>query len=237
MVGGMTDLTDRRNLEAQLRQSQKMEAIGQLAGGVAHDFNNILTVINGYSDLLLRQTSESDRAHKALTGIMDAGRRAEGLTRQLLAFSRRQVLAPRILQINGIISDTTKMMGRLIGENIELELRLSSDLRLVKVDPGQFEQILVNLAVNARDAMPNGGKLLIETANVQLDEHYCIRSGARTGNYISVSMSDTGVGIPDDIKQHVFEPFSLQKRSAKEQALACNSFRDRQTIGRPRHAL
>ncbi|MBX3266765.1 MAG: PAS domain S-box protein [Acidobacteria bacterium] len=216
MVGGMTDLTDRRNLEAQLRQSQKMEAIGQLAGGVAHDFNNILTVINGYSDLLLRQTSESDRAHKALTGIMDAGRRAEGLTRQLLAFSRRQVLAPRILQINGIISDTTKMMGRLIGENIELELRLSSDLRLVKVDPGQFEQILVNLAVNARDAMPNGGKLLIETANVQLDEHYCNPiPGLEPGNYISVSMSDTGVGIPDDIKQHVFEPFFTTKEVGK----------------------
>lgn len=216
MVGGMTDLTDRRNLEAQLRQSQKMEAIGQLAGGVAHDFNNILTVINGYSDLLLRQTSESDRAHKALTGIMDAGKRAEGLTRQLLAFSRRQVLAPRILQINGIISDTTKMMGRLIGENIELELRLSSDLRLVKVDPGQFEQILVNLAVNARDAMPNGGKLLIETANVQLDRHYCNAiSGLESGNYISVSMSDTGVGIPDEIKQHIFEPFFTTKEVGK----------------------
>lgn len=216
MVGGMTDLTDRRNLEAQLRQSQKMEAIGQLAGGVAHDFNNILTVINGYSDLLLRQTSETDRAHKALTGILDAGKRAEGLTRQLLAFSRRQVLAPRIVQINGIISDTAKMMGRLIGENIELELRLARDLHMVRVDPGQFEQILVNLAVNARDAMPNGGKLLIETANVSLHNTYCEAvPGLEPGNYVSLSISDTGIGIPEEIKQHVFEPFFTTKEVGK----------------------
>ena len=216
MVGGLTDLTERRHLEAQLLQSQKMEAIGQLAGGVAHDFNNMLTVINGYSDLLLRKVPESDNMHKALTGIYDAGKRAEALTRQLLAFSRRQVLAPRIVVINTIIPDLGKMIGRLIGENIELKLQLSADLKHVEVDPGQFEQILINLAVNSRDAMPNGGKLLIETANVSLNRHYCEGiSGLEPGNYVAISVSDTGVGIPAEVKQHIFEPFFTTKEIGK----------------------
>ncbi len=216
MIGGMTDLTESKNLEEQLLQSQKMEAIGQLAGGVAHDFNNLLTVINGYSEMLLRRDFGDEKAKTALSGIHDAGKRAEALTRQLLAFSRRQPLNPTVVNLNDLLGSLWKMIDRLIGDHIELDPRLPDGISNVKVDPGQYEQVLINLAVNARDAMPNGGHLLIETRNTTLDEKYCEKHPEiAPGSYVLTSVSDTGVGISEDIKKRIFEPFFTTKLVGK----------------------
>lgn len=206
------DVTERKTLEAQLRQAQKMEAIGQLAGGVAHDFNNLLTAITGYSDLAIRKLQPQDPLCHNLEEIKKAGMRAAGLTRQLLAFSRKQVLQPKVLDLNSIVTDLEKMLRRLIGENIELRTALEIDLGNVKADPGQVEQVIMNLAINARDAMPHGGRLTIETQNIELDEDYVKQHVAvEAGAYIILAVSDTGIGMNAETQKHIFEPFFTTK--------------------------
>jgi PAS domain S-box-containing protein len=195
----------------QLRQSQKMEAIGRLAGGVAHDFNNLLTAINGYCDLSLRKLRRDDPLFRNIEEIRRAGDRATGLTRQLLAFSRKQVMQPKILDLNSIVTDLNKMLHRLIGEDIELQTKLRSDLWQLKADPGQIEQVIVNLAVNARDAMPLGGKLIIETANVDIHDTLAMKFGIAAGQYVTVSVADTGIGMDEKTCDRVFEPFFTTK--------------------------
>jgi two-component system cell cycle sensor histidine kinase/response regulator CckA len=208
----LEDISERRMLEAQLRQSQKMEAIGQLAGGVAHDFNNILNVILGYTELLERQTTLPDSQREKIEEIHKAGSRAAALTRQLLAFSRKHVLQPRVLDLNLVIDDLGKMLRRLIGEDIQFVTSFRTGLGCVKADPGQIQQVIVNLAVNARDAMPKGGRLVIETTNVILDEEYArLHAGARAGPHVSLSVSDTGHGMDAQTLAHLFEPFFTTK--------------------------
>ena len=204
------DISERKELEEQLRQAQRLEAIGRLAGGVAHDFNNLLTVISGYTETLLEGR---DRASEPeLDQIAAAAERAAILTRQLLAFSRRQVLLPRVVQLNDIVAGLTPMLSRLIGEDVELVAKLESSLDPVLADPNQLEQVLVNLAVNARDAMPSGGLLTIHTENVELDEEYVAQhTDAAVGPHVMLSVSDTGVGMDADTLSHVFEPFFTTK--------------------------
>jgi len=203
---------ERNKLQEQLQQAMKMEAVGRLAGGVAHDFNNLLTVIHGYVELARMKLTPPDPLLKAIDGIHRAAESAAALTNQLLAFSRRQIIEPRVLSLNDLIEGLAKMLTRLIGEDIELRIVLAEVLGSVRVDPGQFEQVLVNLAVNARDAMPNGGRLVIETADVELDEEYCSRhSQMQPGRYIQLAMSDTGHGMSEEVKRHLFEPFFTTK--------------------------
>jgi PAS domain S-box-containing protein len=213
IYGVVSDITQRKQLEAQFLQAQKMEAVGRLAGGVAHDFNNLLTVINGYSELLLqRYLDERDPLRRYIEEMKKAGERAAALTGQLLAFSRKQVLQPKILDLNEVVADLEKMLRRLIGEDIELVTKPGARLGRIKADPGQIEQVLLNLVVNARDAMPGGGKLTIETANVTLDEAYTQqRMGLEPGRYVMLAVKDTGTGIEPDILPHIFEPFFTTK--------------------------
>jgi two-component system, cell cycle sensor histidine kinase and response regulator CckA len=210
------DVTETKALASQLNQAQKMESVGRLAGGVAHDFNNLLSVIIGYSDVLLGNLGLDARAHRQIEEVKKAGDRAAVLTRRLLAFSRQQVLEPKILNLNSIIVETEKMLRRLIGEDIEFQTKLAPDVGSVKVDPGQIEQILMNLAVNSRDAMPLGGKLTIETAEVELDaEVACLHIPCVPGRYVLMTVSDTGVGMDQDTKAHIFEPFFTTKDVGK----------------------
>jgi two-component system, cell cycle sensor histidine kinase and response regulator CckA len=221
----MRDITEQRRLENQLWRSQKMEAVGRLAGGVAHDFNNLLTVITGYSDLVVASLSESDPRRKNVEEILKAADRAASLTRQLLAFSRRQVLAPQPLDLNGVVLNLDKMLRRLIGEDIEVSNLLSTDLWTVKADPGQIEQVLVNLAVNARDAMPEGGKLTIETANAIVDA----QTGRQyeppmpAGNYVMLAVSDDGCGMDQETQNLIFEPFFTTKEEGKGTGLGLST--------------
>jgi PAS domain S-box-containing protein len=210
------DITEREHLEAQLRWSQKMETVGRLAGGVAHDFNNLLTTITGYAELAMMGFHPSDHVHNDLREILKASERAAKLTQQFLAFSRRQRIEPKVVNLNGIVLDSEKMLSRIIGEDIEVTTAFTEDLVPVMVDPGQIEQVIVNLCVNARDAMPDGGKLTIETANVTLDEAYARRRLTVTpGDYVMLAVSDTGIGMTKEVKQHLFEPFFTTKELGK----------------------
>jgi PAS domain S-box-containing protein len=218
------DITQRVQLEDQFLQSQKMEAVGKLAGGVAHDFNNLLTAITGYSDLTLRKLKAVDPLRHNLEEIKKAGDRAAALTRQLLAFSRKQVLQPKVLSLNTIVSDLSKMLQRLIGEDIQLETSLDPALGTAKADPGQIEQVIMNLAVNSRDAMPDGGRLVIETKNVYLDESYTSHHVAITpGNYVMIAVSDTGCGMDEETRQRIFEPFFTTKEAGKGTGLGLST--------------
>jgi len=214
--GYLFDTTERRSLEQQLRQAQKMEAIGRLAGGIAHDFNNLLTVILGFSEMILGRIGPDDPAAEDIKEIHTAGERAATLTRQLLAFSRQQVLESRVLCLNDVVRGLGGMLGRLIGEHIRLETRLAQDLGRVKADPGQIEQVLLNLAVNARDAMPRGGTLVVETRNTVLDDSY-LGAGVMVtpGLYVLLSVTDSGVGMDDATQSHLFEPFFTTKERGK----------------------
>jgi two-component system, cell cycle sensor histidine kinase and response regulator CckA len=216
VIGSWSDVTERARLEEELRHAQKMEAVGQLAGGIAHDFNNLLTVILGYCDVLLTRTPESDPRRALLGHVRRAGERASSLTSQLLAFSRRQVLEPRVVDLNESVNAIEKMLRRLIGENIALTTILSPSAAPVRVDPVQMDQVVLNLAVNARDAMPDGGRLTIETASVVLDAERCrLNPGSRPGPCTVLSIADTGCGITDEIKSRIFEPFFTTKRPGK----------------------
>jgi PAS domain S-box-containing protein len=215
-VGVQADVTARRSLEEEFRQAQKMEAVGQLAGGVAHDFNNLLTIINGYGEILLESHPPGDPYRDLIAEILKAGERSTGLTRQLLAFSRQQILVPQILDLNVVVADTERMLRRLIGEDICLATTLDPALWPVRADPGQIEQVLMNLAVNARDAMPEGGKLTIETRNVDLDDTYVrAHTDARAGPHVLLSVTDAGCGIPPELMAQVFEPFFTTKEVGK----------------------
>jgi len=206
------DVTERRALEQQLRQSQKMEAVGRLAGGIAHDFNNLLMVISGYSEFLLERLGGEPHLRGPAQEIASASERASSLTRQLLAFSRKQMLAPRIVNLNDIATENLKMLTRMIGEDVDLVLTPGRDLWSVRADGGQIEQVIMNLAVNARDAMPSGGKLTLETSNVTLDEEYARQlAPLRPGDYVMISISDTGIGMDPETQSKIFEPFFTTK--------------------------
>jgi PAS domain S-box-containing protein len=210
--GVILDITSEKELREQLRQSQKLESVGMLAGGIAHDFNNMLTAINGYSDLTLRKLKSDDPLRLNIEEIKRAGERSAELTHQLLAFSRQQVLYPVVLDLNEAISDTIKLLQRVIGENIQMNTSLNPKIGRVKVDPGQLSQILMNLAVNARDSMPQGGRLTIETANVFLDPDYARQHvDVLPGAYTMLAVSDNGTGMSNETKEHIFEPFFTTK--------------------------
>ena len=210
------NVSERRFLEQQLRQAQKMEAVGRLAGGVAHDFNNLLMVILGHTGLLLERAGADEWVRRKAEQVQKAADRAAGLTRQLLAFSRMQVLQPKVIDLNGVVSEMAKLLPRLIGENMELLVRLAPSLGQVKADPGQMEQVILNLAVNARDAMPEGGKLVIETSNAELEEAYARRHPPlQAGSYVLLAVTDTGIGMDADTQALIFEPFFTTKEKGK----------------------
>ena len=217
------DITDRKRaeaekekLQAQLLQATKMEAIGRLAGGVANDFNNLLTVILGYSELLLQKVEKESSMHREVNEIKRAGERAASLTQQLLAFSRKQLIEPKVVHLDHLVAEMHAMLPRLIGEDIALQVTTGKDPGSVKIDPGQFQQILMNLVVNSRDAMPDGGKIVIETANEDLDEEYCaLHPYVKPGRYVRLAVSDTGQGMSEEVKAHVFEPFFTTKEQGK----------------------
>lgn len=218
------DVTARKRLEEQFRHAQKMEAVGRLAGGVAHDFNNLLTAILGHSELLLGDMSPVDPRREDLTEIVQAAERAAGLTRQLLAFSRQQVLEPQLLDLNAIVTQLSKMMHRLLGEDIDLSLALTPELGRIKADPGQIEQVLVNLAVNSRDAMPDGGKLTIETWEQEVDQDQAhAEQPIPPGRYVMMGITDNGAGMDEETRRRLFEPFFTTKEAGKGTGLGLST--------------
>jgi PAS domain S-box-containing protein len=224
VIESTIDITERRSMEAQLLQSQKMEAVGRLAGGVAHDFNNVLTAIMGYSELALDALPEDHPEHNHIEEIRNAGERAAALTRQLLAFSRKQIFQPEVLCLNEVVDGMAKMLRRMIPEDVELVTVLDPALERVMLDPMQVEQILMNLAVNARDAMPKGGKLTVETANVELDVAYTkSHPEVQPGNYVMLAVSDTGCGMDRETQAHIFEPFFTTKEKSKGTGLGLST--------------
>src|SRR3977135_3015425 len=224
IIAILRDITERKFLEKQLRQTQKMEAVGQLSGGIAHDFNNLLGVIIGYSEILEQRLPQNDPLHKECGQIKKAGQSAASLTRQLLAFSRQQVLEPKVLDLNAIVLQVEKMLQRLIGEDIDLTATLGPALGCIKADQSQIEQVIMNLAVNARDAMPQGGKLMIETANVDLDEDYARRhQPQKPGAYVLLTIADTGIGMDAETQSRIFEPFFTTKELGKGTGLGLST--------------
>jgi len=215
-IGSCVDITERKHLEDQLHHAQKMDAIGRLAGGIAHDFNNLLTAINGYADLTLGGLSQDNPLRDGVENIRKAGDKAAALTRQLLAFGRRQIVETKVLDVNELVENNAKILSRVIGEDIRFVTSLDPALKPIKTDPGQIEQILMNLAVNARDAMPQGGKLTIETRNVYLDDTYAEQhTGAGTGDYVMLAVTDTGCGMDAQTQAQIFEPFFTTKEVGK----------------------
>jgi PAS domain S-box-containing protein len=216
IFGTVQDVTNLRRLEEQFRQAQKMEAVGQLAGGIAHDFNNLLTVITGYSELVFNLLADGDRNREMLAEIQKAGERAANLTRQLLAFSRKQVLQPQVVNVATLLGELLKLLQRLIGEDVEMTLVQGAAIGLTEIDPGQFEQAVINLAVNARDAMPLGGRLSIETYNIRIDERDASRyAEVRPGRYVVIAITDTGHGMDEPTQSRIFEPFFTTKEVGK----------------------
>jgi PAS domain S-box-containing protein len=208
------DVTERKRMEAQFIQAQKMESIGRLAGGVAHDFNNLLTAIKGNISLALLDMQPIDPLHEYLVSVDEAADSAASLTRQLLTFSRKQIISPKVINLNQVLIHVQKLLARLIGEDVHLELFAAPDLAQVRLDRSQAEQVLINLAVNARDAMPHGGRLTIETTNIELDEEYARRHPfVQPGSYVMLAVSDTGVGMKDEVRSHLFEPFFTTKET------------------------
>src|SRR5208282_4392442 len=219
------DVSARRSLEEQFRQAQKMEAVGRLSGGIAHDFNNLLGVIIGYAEFLQERMVPEDSLRGSVDEILKAGKRAASLTRQLLAFSRQQVLDPKVIDLNSVVLDTEKLLRRLIGEDIELTTPLSPDVGRVKADQGQIEQVIMNLAVNARDAMPQGGKLTISTENMVMDEEFVRRYPypVQPGPYICLTVTDSGIGMDAETKARAFEPFFTTKEKGKGTGLGLST--------------
>jgi len=215
-IAFVSDISQRKNLEEQLLHAQKMEAVGRLAGGVAHDFNNMLTVITGYNRMILDELSTMDPLRGYAEEILKAADRAAALTNQLLAFSRRQIMQPRVINVNAVLMQTQKMLQRLIGEDVELILDLGVNVGNIKADPGHVEQAIVNLAVNARDAMPMGGHLRIETCDVLLDDNYArTHMGVKPGEFTMIAVSDDGHGMEAEVRRHIFEPFFTTKEKGK----------------------
>jgi len=216
IIGLGINLVERKKLEAQLRQSQKMEAVGQLAGGVAHDFNNMLNVILGYTEMIMLDLPSEDPFYAKIEQIGKAATRSADLTRQLLGFSRKQVIEPKTIYVNALLVDIEPMISRLIGEDIDIYLHFGHNLWTVKFDPSQIDQLVMNLSINARDAMPNGGKLVVETDNVTFDDSYCSEHpGFIRGEFVMISVSDDGTGISKEILPHIFEPFYTTKELGK----------------------
>src|SRR5579862_4182736 len=224
MEGIIIDITDKKQLEGQLQQSRRMEAVGRLAGGIAHDFNNLLTVIKGYTELALIRAKGMPELRSDIERIEDASERAAGLVRQLLAFSRRQVMQPKILDLNGIVVGLDKLLRRLMDEDIEMVTIANDSIGAIKADPGQIEQVIMNLVVNARDAMPDGGRLTVETANVELDALYARdHASVKPGRYVMLAVSDTGIGMSAETVAHIFEPFYTTKENGRGTGLGLST--------------
>ena len=231
LMAVLRDITERKRaememtvLQEQLHQSQRMEAIGQLAGDIAHDFGNLLSIIKGYTNLSFHTLKEDDPLQENIKEIQKATERATALVRQLLDFSRHQVMEMKVLDLNTLLRDLDKMLHQVISEDIKLVMRLAEDLGKVKVDPKNIEQVILNLVINARDAMPSGGELFIETANVELDEAYAqIHNSTKPGPYVMLSVSDTGVGMTSEVKEQIFEPFFTTKESGKGTGLGLST--------------
>ncbi|HYZ86531.1 MAG TPA: PAS domain S-box protein [Bryobacteraceae bacterium] len=219
----VADNTDRKRLEEQFRQSQKMEAVGRLAGGVAHDFNNLLTVVTGYCQLLIDQLSPGDPMVEDLKQVFRAAERGTGLTRQLLAFGRQQIVQPRVVDLSSLLADMNHILRRILGEGIELLIAIPPNTAKIRVDPGQIEQVVVNMVVNARDAMPGGGKLTIETQNLELGEEEARLHSVEAGSYVMLAISDTGVGMDNNTKSHLFEPFFTTKERGRGTGLGLST--------------